>query len=40
MSSYCLKCKKSTENKNPMVVKTKNGRIRLSSHCAICSSKK
>ena len=27
MLSYCLKCGNNTENKNPTVVKTKNGRI-------------
>ena len=26
MSSYCLKCTKNTESKNPIVVRTKNGR--------------
>ena len=40
MSSYCLKCKKNTENVNPRVSKTKNGRTVLSSKCAICGSKK
>ena len=30
MLSYCLKCSKNTESKNPKVVKTKNpGKIRL-----------
>ena len=27
MLSYCLKCRKNTENKNPKVVNAKNGRI-------------
>ena len=40
MSSYCLKCRKNTESKNPKVVKTKNGRIILLSKCAVCYSKK
>ena len=40
MLSYCLKCKKNTESKNPVIVKTKNGRIMLSSNCAVCGSKK
>ena len=31
MLSYCLKCRKNTENKNIKVVKTKNGRIMLLS---------
>ena len=39
MLSYCLKCKKkNTENIDPKVLKTKNGRTMLSSKCAVCSS--
>ena len=33
--SDCLKCKKNTESKNPKLVKTKSGRIILSSNCAV-----
>ena len=40
MSSYCLKCKKNTENINPRVSKTSNGKTMLLSKCAICGSKK
>ena len=40
MSSYCLKCKKNTENLNPKVSKTNNGKTMLLSKCAICGSKK
>ena len=40
MLFYCLKCIKKTENKNPRIVKTKNGRITLSSNCAVCEDKK
>ena len=29
MLSYCLKCRKITESKNPKVLNTKNGRIML-----------
>ena len=32
MLSYCFKCRKNTESKNPKVVKTKNGRIMLLSN--------
>ena len=35
MSSYCLKCRKIRESKNPNIVKTKNGRIMLLSKCAV-----
>ena len=40
MKSYCLKCKKDTENVNAKVSKTSNGRIITLSKCAICGSKK
>ena len=40
MSSYCLKCKKNTENINPRVSKTNNGKTMLLLKCAICGSKK
>ena len=40
MKSFCLKCRKNTENINPRVSKTSNGRTMLLSKCAICSSKK
>ena len=35
MSSYCLKCGKNTESKNPKVVRTKNGRILLLLLCNV-----
>ena len=40
MKSYCLKCRKVTENINPKVSKTSNGRTMLLSNCPICNSKK
>ena len=40
MLSYCLVCKRNAENKNTKMVKTKNGRLMLSSNCAICGNKK
>ena len=40
MKSYCLKCRKDTENINPKVSKTGNNRIMVLSKCAICGSKK
>ena len=40
MKSYCLKCKKDTENINPRVSNTTNGRTVLLSKCVICDSKK
>ena len=38
--SYCLKRRKSTERKNQKVMKTKNGKIMLSSNCAVFNCKK
>ena len=40
MKSYCLKCRKDTENINPKISKTSNGRTMVLSSCAICGSKK
>ena len=40
MKPYCLKCRKNTENINPRVSKTNNGRTMVLSKCAICDSKK
>ena len=39
MKSYCLKCRKDTENINSKVLKTSNGRTMLLSNCIICNSK-
>ena len=40
MSSYCLKCRKSTESMNPRVLKTNNGKTVILSKCTMCGSKK
>ena len=40
MLTYCLRCRKDPENKNAKMVKTKNGRLALSSKFAVCGSKK
>ena len=40
MKSYCLKCRKNTENISPRVSKTSNGRTMVLSKYAICDSKK
>ena len=39
MLTYCLKCGKNTESKDPKTIKIKNGRIKLTSKCAVCKSK-
>ena len=40
MKSYCLKCRKDTENIDLKVSKTSNGRTMVLSKCAICNSRK
>ena len=40
MKSYCLKCRKDTENINPRVSNKSNGRTMILSKCTICVSKK
>ena len=40
MKTYCIVCKKDTENENPNVFKTKNERIILKSICSVCYNKK
>ena len=40
MESYCLKCRKNTENIDPKVSASSNGRVMILSKCAICGSKK
>ena len=40
MKSYCLKCRKDTENINSKVSKTSNNKKMILSKCAICGSKK
>ena len=40
MKSYCLKCRKDTENINPRVSNTSNGKTMILSKCAICGRKK
>ena len=40
MKSYCLKCRKDTENINPRVSNTSNSKTMILSKCAICGSEK
>ena len=39
MESYCLMCTKNTENTNPSVSSTSNGKAIILSNCVICGSK-
>ena len=38
--SYCLKCRKNTESKNPRFAKTNKGKLMLLSNFMLCDSKK
>ena len=40
MQSSCLKCKKSTQNIDPEISSTSNGKAMILSKCAVCGSKK
>ena len=40
LKTYCIVCKKDTENKIPKVFKIKNGRLILKSTCSECNNKK
>ena len=40
MKSYCLRCKKDTEDISPRVSNTSNGKTMLLSKCSKCDSKK
>ena len=38
MKTYCLVCKKNTDNVNSKMMRTKNGRLQLKSQCSICKN--
>ena len=40
MKSNCLKCRKDTENIDPKISSSSNGRAMILSKCAICDSKR
>ena len=40
MESYCLKCRKFTENINAQISSTSNDKTMILSKCAICDCKK
>ena len=40
MKTYCVKCRKNTENLVSKVSKTKNGRLIMQSKCPVCGIKK
>ena len=40
MKTYCVKCRKDTENLNSKMFKTKNNRLVMQSKCPLCGIKK
>ena len=40
MNTYCVKCRKDTENIDPKMVRTKNNRLIMQSKCPVCGIKK
>ena len=40
MNTYCVKCRKDTENIDPKMVRTKNNRLVMQSKCPVCRIKK
>ena len=40
MKTYCVKCRKDTENIDPKMVRTKNNRLVMQSKCSVCGIKK
>ena len=40
MKTYCVKCRKDTENIDSKMVRTKNNRLVMQSNCSVCGIKK
>ena len=40
LKTYCVKCKKDTENIDPKIVRTKNNRLSMQVKCPVCRIKK
>ena len=40
MTTYCVKCRKDTENIDPKMVRTKSNRLIMQSKCSGCKIKK
>ena len=40
MQTYCVKYKRNTGNKDTKVIKTKNSRLQMKSHCSVWGHKK
>ena len=40
MKTYCVKCRKDTENTDPKIVRRKNNRLVMQLKCSVCGFKK
>ena len=40
MNTYCIKCRKDTENIDPKIVRTKSNRLVMQSKCSVCEIRK
>ena len=40
MNTYCVKCRKDTENIDPKIVRTKNNRLLMQLKCPVCGIEK
>ena len=40
MNTYCVKCRKDTENIDPKIVRPKNNRLVMQSKCSVCEIRK
>ena len=40
MKTFCVKCRKDTENIDPKIVRTKYNRLVVQSKCSVCRIKK
>ena len=40
MKTYCVNCRKDTENIDPRIVSTKNNRLVMQSRCSVCRIRK
>ena len=40
MNTYCVKCKKDTENIDRKIFKTKNNKLIMQLKCSVCKNKK
>ena len=39
-TTYCVRCKKDTDNIDPKIFRTKSNRLLMQSKCCVCKNKK